>query len=267
VFTRRVRVGLGAMLGLACGAPALCEPPTTQVCSQTSRPSSQQAVEHPTPAAALERLRQGNERYVNDTPAHAHQYAKRRVETVENGQHPFAVVLACSDSRVAPELIFDQGLGDLFVVRVAGNVIAGDECGSIEYGVEHLGTPLVVVMGHSQCGAVTAAVEHAHEHGSIPELLHHIEPAVHRAEQTCPGKSKAEITDAAIRANVFGSIEELLTHSELLRSAIRAEKVQVVGAVYDLKSGMVQWLGPHPRQAELVCGSHQDGFVAARDQH
>jgi len=134
-----------------------------------------------TPDEAMARLREGNGRYVAGKSTHPNTNSARRSETVKNGQHPFATVITCSDSRVPVERVFDQGVGDVFVIRVAGNVCDVDEVGSIEYGVDHLATPIHVVLGHTGCGAVTAVVTKAKLHGSIPPLVDNIEPAVEKA--------------------------------------------------------------------------------------
>jgi carbonic anhydrase len=205
----------------------------------------------PTPDEALARLREGNGRFCSDKPANPRRDGDRREETAR-GQHPFAVVLSCSDSRVPPEVLFDQGLGDLFIVRVAGNVARGDEIASVEYGTGHLGAPLVVVMGHSACGAVMAVVDGAHGSDNLNELLRPIIPAVEQARRSNPGAGRARIIEAAIEANVWVSIESLLTGSDELRALVAAGKVRVVGALYDLASGQVSILGPHPEQARIL---------------
>jgi carbonic anhydrase len=205
----------------------------------------------PSPDEALARLKEGNARYRSDTQASPRRDGGRRSETAL-GQKPFAVVLSCSDSRVPPEIVFDQGLGDLFVVRVAGNVAGGDEIASIEYGTGHLGAPLIVVMGHSACGAVTAGVEGAQASGNLAGLLHPIIPAAERARKANPGASGAPLIAAAIEANVWVSIENLLGGSDELRALVSSGKVRVVGALYDLASGQVRILGPHPEQARLL---------------
>lgn len=204
-----------------------------------------------TPDEALARLEEGNARYRSDAQAGPRRDGGRRAETAL-GQKPFAVVLSCSDSRVPPEIVFDQGLGDLFVVRVAGNVAGGDEIASIEYGTGHLGAPLIVVMGHSACGAVTAVVEGAHASGNLAGLLHPIIPAAERARKANPGASGAPLIAAAIEANVWVSIENLLGGSDELRALVSSGNVRVVGALYDLASGQVRILGPHPEQARLL---------------
>jgi len=204
-----------------------------------------------TSAEALARLTAGNQRYVAGQSLHAHLDAQRRAETVKNGQHPFATVLSCSDSRVPVELLFDQGVGDVFVVRVAGNVCDVDEIGSIEYGVDHLATPLLVVLGHTHCGAVTAVAKGEVVHGSIPALVDNILPAVKKAQQAHPDLHGEALVPAAIEANVWQAIQDLLRHSPAVCQRCRQGKVKIVGALYDLEYGQVKWLGEHPQQGEL----------------
>lgn len=182
---------------------------------------------------------------------------KVRRREVAAGQHPLATVISCSDSRVPPEILFDEGLGDLFIIRVIGNIGSVDETGSAEYGTEHLGTPLLVVLGHTSCGAVTAAVTHAEVHGSIPLPLAHIKPAVRVAHKTHPELRGKALVPEAIRANVWHSIQELFTRSEIIRSRVRAGKLKVIGAIYDLPSGQVNWLGTHPQQQAWLAHHHK----------
>ena len=152
------------------------------------------------------------------------------------------------------EVIFDQGIGDLFVVRVAGNVAATDEIGSMEYAVDHLGTPVVVVLGHSQCGAVTAVVEGAKLPGSIGTLVAPIKPAVTKAKEENPGAAAEVLIAAAIKSNVFQAMEDLLQKSPVVKAKVKAGKVKLIGAFYELDTGKVQWLGPHPNQDKLPGG-------------
>jgi carbonic anhydrase len=206
------------------------------------------------PEEALKMLKEGNARYLEDKPTHPHQGPERRALTAGQGQHPFATVLSCSDSRVPVELIFDQGIGDLFVVRVAGNVAATDEIGSMEYAVEHLGTALILVLGHSQCGAVTAVVEGAKLTGNLPALLAPIKPAVDRAKADNPGAAKEALIDAAIKANIFQAMEDVLQKSSEIKTDVKAGKVKLLGALYKVDTGEVQWLGPPPYQEKLLGG-------------
>jgi carbonic anhydrase len=203
-------------------------------------------------AESLRLLKEGNTRYVEGKPRHPHQDRERRALTSAQGQHPLATVLTCSDSRVPPEIIFDQGLGDIFVVRVAGNVAATDEIGSIEYAVDHLNTPLVVVLGHTQCGAVAAVVNDAKLPPNIAALIEPIKPAVARAREDHPDAANDVILNAAIQDNVWQAIADMLAQSPIIREKVKDGQVKVVGALYDIDTGKVQWLGPHPDQDKLL---------------
>jgi carbonic anhydrase len=192
------------------------------------------------PAAALQRLMDGNARYVAGKSVRPNQDAERRA-SLAGGQHPFATILACADSRVGPELIFDQGLGDLFVIRVAGNVVDEVVLASIEYSVIHLGSPLVMVLGHERCGAVTAAVDAAagkssdEDRGtSIGALVDLIAPAVREIPAGAPDK-----VEAAVMLNARREARAILTSSPPLRERVRAGRLQVVSARYDLDDGAV----------------------------
>jgi len=176
--------------------------------------------------SSLQSLKAGNERFVMGNLSNKDTYAEDRKRLCE-GQHPFAVILCCSDSRVAPEIILDQKLGDLFVIRNAGNVVDEDVLGSIEYAVEHLGTPLVVVMGHSSCGAVTATCQG----GDLPGHIYHIAKRIQLAINT-----KYCIDDNARRH--AKRMAQLIEEDEIVHHV----GAKVVAAFYDLKSGKVEWL-------------------------
>lgn len=210
------------------------------------------AAEGLTSNAALEQLITGNKRFSTGQTIHPNQDAARRKATNSGGQHPIVTVVSCSDSRVVPEILFDQGIGDVFVVRVAGNVCDSDEIGSIEYGVEHLKTPLLVVLGHSSCGAVTAVVTGAQVHGSIPGLVDNIVPAAKRASERNPKLHGKELVPIAIRENVWVSIEDLLRRSPMTCELVQEGSLQIVGAMYDIETGEVEWMGKHPNQSQLL---------------
>jgi len=197
---------------------------------------SSQAVSGDRGGDALSRLLAGNHRYVSGTVAHPNQTAGRR-RAVATSQHPFATILSCSDSRVPPEIVFDQGLGDLFVVRVAGNIAEPAGLGSIEYAAEHLGVGLVVVLGHSRCGAVDAAVKGGEAPGHIPTLIEAIMPAVEKTRDQ-PGDK----LDNAVRANALLVAEQLRTSDPVLSHLVQDGKLRVVAARYDLDSGKVDVL-------------------------
>jgi carbonic anhydrase len=204
------------------------------------------------PDDALKRLQAGNARFVAGRSEHPHATPDRLAETSRNGQHPFAAVLACSDSRVPVERLFDQGFGDIFVMRVAGNVAGEYEIGSVEYGASHLETPLLVVLGHTQCGAVTAVATKLSLHGNIRPLAEKIKPAVAAARKANPSLHGKDLVPAATKANVWQSIDDLLKGSPMVRERVKAGKLRIVGAMYDIKTGKVEWLGPHPEMARLL---------------
>ncbi len=204
------------------------------------------------PDEALRQLQAGNASFQAGENRHPRASAQRMASTAEQGQHPVASILSCSDSRVPPEIIFGHGIGDIFVVRVAGNVCGEDEMGSLEYGVDHLETPLLVVMGHTRCGAMSAAVTGAELHGHVAPLVDHIRPAVEAARRANPQLSGKELLPAAIEANVWESVRQLLTQSTIVRRRVGAGKLKIVGAVYHIEDGRVQWLGPLPGQAQLL---------------
>jgi carbonic anhydrase len=163
----------------------------------------------------------------------------RRVAMLEGGQHPFATILGCADSRVSPELVFDHGLGDLFVIRVAGNVVAEDEAGSIEYGIAHLDVPLLMVLGHEGCGAVTAAL-HAtdHEPAELQTLISRIRPALEDIPAELPEEEQVRL---GVEANVRQSVRQLQTIADRVGRP-HADRVLIVGAIYDLETGRVRLL-------------------------
>ena len=187
------------------------------------------------PQEPLEKLRAGNKRFVEQKLSDK-ALAERRAATA-NGQQPYAIILACADSRVAPELVFDETIGDLFVIRVAGNVVDPDILGSIEYAVEHLGPRLIVVLGHEKCGAVTAAISKDALHGNLDELIHKID-----AGKDLPADASKALPEA-VKHNAIHQAQQMLSKSEPIKKAVDAHEVQIEAAVYDLDSGQVKWLG------------------------
>ena len=185
---------------------------------------------------ALRVLQEGNQRYAAARLSYPNQNAARRTE-VAAGQHPIAAVLSCADSRVPPELVFDRGLGDLFVVRVAGNIADNAILGSLEYAAEHLHVPLIVVLGHQKCGAVSAAVQGGRTNTHIDSLIDAINPAV----ATVKGKS-GDIIDNAVRANVLRVVDQLKSDASILANEVREGKLKIVGGVYSLDTGKVTLL-------------------------
>ncbi len=227
----------GAVLGggivAACGdASAAAPSPTTQPSSETVH----------NPAQALAALKAGNARFVAGSPRNQGRDSVRRAELAE-GQAPFAVVLGCSDSRVTPELLFDQGIGDLFLVRVAGNT--GELpilLGSIEYGVGVLGASLIVVLGHEECGAVKAALEQVNQGKQVPGAIDGVlQPIIPAAQQVATLAPDQQL-DAAIRRNVELQVASLSGSSAILGPALSDGKLRIVGAEYHLVSGRVEFL-------------------------
>ena len=190
----------------------------------------------PPAADVLRELKAGNDHHVAKRYQHPHQNAARQREIAAT-QHPHATILSCADSRVVPEIIFDQGLGDLFDVRVAGNVASDIELASIEYAAEHLHAPLVVIMGHQKCGAVTAAAESGEAAGHLPSLLALIRPAIERAKAQ-PG----DLIDNAVRLNVENVVRQVRGSAPVLADMVNRGSLMVVGAVYSLDTGKVAWL-------------------------
>jgi carbonic anhydrase len=188
---------------------------------------------------AIDKLVAGNRRFVDGHMAHQHENSEWRAAIAE-GQHPFAAVLGCSDSRVPPEIVFDEGLGDLFVIRDAGNVADDDTLGSLEYAVEHLHVPLIVVLGHEGCGAVTAAVNAIVKgeavEGHVLRLVDDIAPAVWQVKDR-----GGDLVDHAVHANVALVVQKLRLCGPILRTHEQKGDVTIVGACYNLHTGVVDW--------------------------
>ena len=214
------------------GIPALLRSSVTEAASPSSGSPSADEV--------LRKLLEGNQRFVKGE-ATGPRRTPEDFRPLAAGQRPGAIILGCADSRVPPELIFDQGVGDLFIVRVAGNVVGGGGAlvkGSIEYGVAELGVPLVMVLGHSECGAIKAAIKHMDDRDALPgaigELVNRLRPAVAKAKGMAGDR-----LDNTIRANVALGVETLRTLRPVMSPAIASGQVRVVGAVYDLRTGGV----------------------------
>ena len=191
---------------------------------------------------ALSRLKEGNARYVAGRCEHPHADGARRSETAELGQHPFAAIVGCSDSRAPVEIILDQGIGDVFVARVPGNVCNGDEIGAVEYAVEHLSVPLCIVLGHTRCGAVISVATGAPLEGHLAHLLANIRYSVARARKENPSADDQQLIEMTVHTNVQRSIADLIQGSPLVRERVAQGTLKVMGAVYDVASGAVQWL-------------------------
>lgn len=200
---------------------------------------------------ALERLREGNRRFVSDLPSDDEPTSAARRRQVVGNQWPFAIILGCSDSRVPAELVFDQGLGDLFVIRVAGNIVAPSQVGSVEFAAERFGTRLVVVLGHSQCGAIAATLEELERSsaGRSPNLraiVDRIRPSVEALLEGGADIRDEALVHRAVRANIRASANHLRHGSRVLEGLIERDGLIVVGAEYHLETGVVDFFDGVP---------------------
>ncbi len=190
----------------------------------------------PSADAVLTELKAGNSHHIAKKYEHPHQTAARQ-HALASSQTPHCAILACADSRVPPEIVFDEGLGDIFAVRVAGNVAGVDETASLEYAAEHLHVPLIVVLGHTHCGAITAALEGGTLPGKLPDLMAALRPAVDQSAHE-PG----DRIDNAVRDNVVQVVEQLRSAKPVLSELVAKGKLRIVGAIYSLETGKVEWL-------------------------
>lgn len=189
----------------------------------------------------MKTLMEGNQRYLEQKMRTCSEKNTKVIrEQLAKGQKPYAIILSCSDSRVPPELIFDQGPGDIFVVRVAGNTVDPIILGSIEYAAEHLGSPLIMVLGHERCGAVTATVKsHGEVEGNIGSIVDAIMPAVEEAKKKATGLNEAQLVESAIDENVHLVAQNLFSRSPIIRHLAQANKIKIVEAKFDLDDGKV----------------------------
>jgi len=195
---------------------------------------------------ALERLREGNRRFVSNVRSHDSLANEARRMAVADGQEPFAIILGCSDSRVPAEIVFDQGLGDLFVIRVAGNIVAPSQIGSIEFAAERFGTRLVVVLGHSQCGAILATIEElkqptTNQSRNLRSIVDRVRPSVEPLMALNRLRDSDALVHEAVRANVHMSVNHLRHGSEVLEQLIESDDLVVIGAEYSLETGIVDF--------------------------
>ena len=200
---------------------------------------------------ALDKLREGNERFVADIRSHATLASRSHRRDLADGQEPFAIILGCSDSRVPAEIVFDQGLGDLFVIRVAGNIVAPSQIGSVEFAAEKFATRLVVVLGHSRCGAVEATLEElqrpsVNQSRNLRSIVDRVRPSVEALLATDLRNHPDTLMRDAVRANVRVSASQLRHGSALLESLIERDGLVVVGAEYSLESGVVDFFDGVP---------------------
>lgn len=203
---------------------------------------------------ALERLKEGNRRFVSGIRYHSAFHQTHRSQLI-SGQEPFAVIIGCSDSRVPVEIIFDQGLGDLFVIRVAGNIVAPSQIGSVEFAIEQFGTRLVVVLGHTRCGAVNATLQQLQQpvesqSKNMHSIVNRIRPAVENLLETDLKYDLKTLAKQAIRANVRISANHLRYGSEVIERMIQDHGLLVVGAEYSLKTGIVDFFDGMPTKAD-----------------
>lgn len=195
---------------------------------------------------ALQRLREGNQRFVSNVRGPDAFVSHTRRAELTAGQHPFAIILGCSDSRVPAEIVFDQGLGDLFVIRVAGNIVAPSQVGSVEFAAAAFDTRLVVVLGHSNCGAINATLDELHrpvenQSRNLRAIVDRIRPAIAGLFATDLRNDPAALVAQAVRANIRASVDHLRHGSALLEQLIRDEGLLVVGAEYSLETGVVDF--------------------------
>jgi carbonic anhydrase len=193
---------------------------------------------------AKRRLIEGNRRFVNQNRQYPNQ-SKRRLQSVSKKQYPYAAILGCADSRVPPEIIFDQGLGDLFVVRIAGNIASNETIGSLEYSAANLGTQLIVVLGHKGCGAVSAALDNQPDNGRINSVIDDIKPSLSPNSRT--RRNSNDVNDVnddnnAVINNIEYQARKLQNNSQIIDKLIRDDRLKIVGAYYDINTGKVRFL-------------------------
>lgn len=203
---------------------------------------------------AIKRLQEGNQRFVSGVRSTDNLVNQVKMNDLADGQMPFAIILGCSDARVPAEIIFDQGLGDLFVIRVAGNIVAPSQVGSVEFAADRFGTPLVVVLGHSKCGAVMATIEELErpsnsQSSNVLSIVNRIRPSVEPLFNTVLRNDPAELLSASIRANILAATNQLRHGSPLLEQLIQKGELTIVGAEYSLETGEVRFFDGLPGNA------------------
>ncbi|MEM7754640.1 MAG: carbonic anhydrase [Planctomycetota bacterium] len=245
---------LKTLAGLAALALAGTAPTTAQLAQDTGIAGQQPfaAAAGFGPLDAVDLLVAGNVRFAQGRPEHRNAGLHRLADTA-GGERPIATILAGADSRVPVERLFDRGVGDLFTVRVMGNLVGPETAGSIEYGVDALHTPVVVILGHRGCGAVRAAMNPSSVGGALRPMIDRIAPAVEQA-RTARGNGPA-VADEAVRINVFNQVETLIAQSPSIASAVNSGSLIVTGAVYDIETGRIDWLGEHPDQDAIIASA------------
>ena len=213
------------------------------------------------PEQAVQELILGNQRFVSGCKVLPRSDKEHREKLAEHGQTPFVAVLACADSRVPVEKIFDMGFGDIFTIRVAGNVIGPDQLGSLEYAVDHLGVSLIVILGHTDCGAINGAIASLamkvkkKQKTHVNKLLQKMAPMVQELKNDHPHLSHEELSRLSVTNNIWHNIKILLEESAHLREVVAEGKLMIYGAVYDLADGRVHMLGPHRRQDDIIANN------------
>jgi carbonic anhydrase len=215
-----------------------------------------------TPRKALEILKEGNTRFVKNLKAHRD--LLEQANDTRDGQWPFAVILSCIDSRTSAELIFDQGLGDIFSVRIAGNIVNTDILGSMEFACKVAGSKLVVVLGHSKCGAVKGACDHV-EMGNLTELLSKIQPAVYEEKETLTNRtaSNGPFVENVAEINVKRNVKNIIERSFILEQMVENGEIGIVGAMHDLETGNVTFYN----DVEFIKDEHNPNFSVAALRH
>ncbi len=227
--------------------------------SQSKQTENERVALNLSPEEALEELKNGNERYVSDHSMNFEENAIRRQHTAIHGQFPIATVLACSDARMPVETLLDQGNGDVFVIRIAGNIVGSQVLGSIDFSLASLNVPLVVVLGHTKCGAIYSAVDAVYARKefspNLTKLLTPLLPLTFDKCQHYPNPSPDEledIKDSLIIENVWKEMSEIIRSSDEVKERLVAKTLLVVGAVYDIQTGVVTWLGTHKDQELFI---------------
>jgi carbonic anhydrase len=228
-FITALMIVTSLLLVISCGQQKK-EPAKSE---NTAQDTTVKKIEIQTSADAITELKNGNKRFVENKLINTNY--SRQIDQTKTGQKPHSVILSCMDSRVPPEIIFDQGIGNIFVTRVAGNIEDDNILGSMEYAVEHAGSKLIVIMGHNHCGAVTGAVKDI-QLGNLTQLVAQIKPAI----KSDPKDPKT--IDETAKNNVNLTIKDILNKSEIIRKMIEEKKVAIVGAFYDIETGVVTFM-------------------------
>jgi len=191
---------------------------------------------------SIQLLKDGNERFVQMKLQHPNENIAQRENTAKNGQKPFAIVLACSDSRVPVETIFDRGIGDIFVVRIAGNVAMDSSViGSVEYAAEHLNSPLLIVLGHTDCGAVKSALLDVNLKGKVCDIQKKIKPIAVRTKKQYPELKDSDLVNAVVKNNIINTKNDLLARSHEIKKMVNEKKLQIITAIYNINTGKIEW--------------------------